>query len=284
MKIRKLILISPLGLALLAALVIAWWFLSDDAWIKGKIEDTVSEMTGRSLSIDGAFALDWSFNPVLTAENIHFSNPSWAVNKNLVKLDNLELSIDLFSLFKDQIMVHYIVTDGLVVALEEHESGANSWEVPFSSEEPVPAVDIPPTGLPIDIGSIKLTGFSLLHEAPDRTVPLDFHLEQMEIIQATNQQLQFKTDGRFGGEQFELAGDLGPLNELVAGGKTSHDVRLTMGEIVLQSQGNIEQSSTLSGANIKLAFSGPEFEWLLTQLALPLISHGDIELRLDLHT
>jgi uncharacterized protein involved in outer membrane biogenesis len=75
MKIRKLIVISPLGLALLAALILAWWFLGDDAWIKGKIEDTVSEMTGRSLSIDGDFAPDWSTSPVLTAEKIHFSNP-----------------------------------------------------------------------------------------------------------------------------------------------------------------------------------------------------------------
>ncbi len=284
MKIRKLIVIAPLGLALLAAVILAWWFLGDDAWIKDKIEDTVSEMTGRSLSIDGDFALDWSTSPVLTAENIHFSNPPWAVNRDLAKLDNLELSIDLFSLFKDQIQVHYITTDGLVIALEEHESGEKSWELSLGSEEPAPVADTAPTELPIRVGSITLADFSLLHEAPGRTVPLDFHLEQLKITQRTDQQIQFVTEGRFGGEQFELAGDLGPLNELVAGGKTSHDVRLAMGEIVLQSQGSIEQFSTLSGANIKLAFSGPEFEWLLTQLALPLFSYGDFDFRLDLQT
>ncbi len=87
-----------------------------------------------------------------------------------------------------------------------------------------------------------------------------------------------------GGEQFDIAGNLGPLNELVAGGKTSHDISMTMGEIILQSQGTIEQSSTLSGANIKLAFSGPEFEWILTQLAMPQFSHGDFDFRLDLQT
>lgn len=284
MKIRKLLVISPIGLVLLAALTIAWWFLGDDAWIKGKIEDTVSEMTGRSLSIDGDFDLDWSTNPVLTAENIHFSNPPWAVNKNLARLDNLELSVDLFSVFKDQIKVHYIAANGLVVALEEHESGEKSWENLSGQDEPGVTAEEPLAELPVNVGRISLTNFSLLHEAPDRKVPLDFHLEQLELTQDVNQQIQLISDGRFGGEQFDLAGNLGPLGELVAGGKTSHDIRLAIGEIVLQSAGNMEQLSRLSGANIKLFFSGPEFEWLLTQLALPQFSYGEFDFRLDVQT
>jgi len=284
MKIRKLLIISPVGVVLMAALAIAWWFLGDDAWVKGKIEETVSKMTGRSLSIDGAFDLDWSSNPILTAEDIRFSNPAWAVNTDLVKLDKLEVSVDLFSLLKDQKRINYIVTNGLVVALEEHESGEMSWEVLSVQEDPADTKASVTAELPISVGRITLTGFSLLHEAPDRLVPLDFHLDQLELVQDTGQQLQFNTEGRFGGKEFELVGDLGPLNELVAGGKTSHDIRMTLGEVVLLSQGNIEQSSTLSGANIKLAFSGPKFEWILTQLALPQFSRGDFDFRLDVQT
>jgi uncharacterized protein involved in outer membrane biogenesis len=284
MKIRKLIIISPLGLVLLVGLVMVWWFLGDDAWVKGKIEGTVSEMTGRSLSIEGPFSLDWSSNPVLTAENIHFSNPGWAVNPDLASFDKLEMSIDLFSIFREPIKVHYVVVNGLVIALEESESGEKSWEIQLPQQEPAPATEVPSTELPVSVDSFTLADFSLLHEAPDRTVPLDFHLEQLKVTTGADQQLQFITDGRLGGEQFDIAGNLGPLNELVAGGKTSHDISMTMGEIVLQSQGTIEQSSTLSGANIKLAFSGPEFEWILTQLAMPQFSHGDFDFRLDLQT
>ena len=284
MKNRKLIVISTLGLVLLAGLVTVWWFLGDDAWVKGKIEDSVAEMTGRSFSIDGAFSLDWSANPVLIAENIHLSNPPWATHPDLARLDKLEVSIDLFSLLGDQIKIHYIAVNGLVIALEEHASGENSWEILSGPEEPAPTSEAPPAELPVTVGRITLDDFSLLHEAPDRTVPLDFHLEQLELTQSADQQLQFVTNGRFGGAPFDVAGNLGPLNELVAGGKTSHDIRLSIGEIVLQSQGNIEQSSTLSGANIKLAFSGPEFEWILTQLALPQFSYGDFDFRLDLQT
>jgi uncharacterized protein involved in outer membrane biogenesis len=284
MKIRKLIIILPLGLVLLAGLVTVWWFLGDDAWVKGKIEETVSEMTGRSLSIEGPFSLDWSSHPVLIAENIHFSNPSWAVNPDLARLDKLEVSIDLFSILGDPIRIDYIVTNGLVIALEERISGEKSWEILPGQDELAPATEAPSAELPISVGRISLADFSLLHEAPDRTVPLDFRLDQLELTQGVDQQIQIVTDGRFGGEQFDLAGNLGPLNELVVGGKTSHDIKLTMGEIVLQSQGSIEQSSTLSGANIKLAFSGPEFEWILAQLALPQFSYGDFDFRLDLQT
>jgi uncharacterized protein involved in outer membrane biogenesis len=284
MKNRKLIIIFPLGLILLVCVAIAWWFIGDDAWVKGKIEDFVSEMTGRTLSIEGPFSMDWSSNPVLAAENIHFSNPDWAINPDLARLSGLEVSIDLLSIFADQIRINYIVMNGLVIALEERESGETSWELALPQQEPAPATDAPPAELPISVDRITLAGFTLLHEAPDRTVPLDFHLEQLELTQDPDQRLQFSTDGRFGGEEFDLSGNLGPLNELVAGGETSHDIKMHMGEIALQSKGSIENSSTFSGANVKLTFSGPEFEWILTQLAMPEFSHGDFDFRLDLQT
>jgi len=284
MKSRKRIIITSLGLLLLVVSITAWWYLANDAWIKGKIEDSVSEMTGRSLSIDGGFSLDWSSNPVLVAEDVHFSNPPWAVNPDLARFDKLEVSIDLFSVFKDQIRINYIAVNGLVIALEEQESGESSWGILPGQEEQVVISEEPSGELPISIGSISLVDFSLLHEAPDRDVPLDFHLAKLALFQNPDQQIQFSTDGRFGGEQFDLVGNLGPLNELVAGGKILHDIKLTLGEIVLQSQGSVEQLSSLSGANIKLAFTGPEFEWILTQLALPQISRGDFDFNLDLQT
>ncbi len=241
-------------------------------------------MTGRSLSIEGAFSLDWSSNPILIAEDIYFSNPPWAKHTDLAKVDKFEVSLDLFSIFKQPIRVNYITVDGLVVALEEHESGETSWDVLPGDVDAGTPDEASTTELPVSIDRLILRDFTLLHEASDRTVPLDFHLEQLELIQTEGQQLEFSTDGRFGGEQFDLAGNLGPINELLAGGKTSHDIRLTLGEVTLQSQGRINQSSTLSGANIKLVFSGPEFEWILTQLALPEFSHGDFDFRLDLQT
>lgn len=290
MKIRKLFIISPIGLVLLVGLVLAWWYLGDDAWIKGKVEETVSEMTGRSLSIDGPFSIDWSTSPVLLAEDIHFSNPSWATHEDLVELDRLELSVDLFSLIKDQTKITYIELDGLVVALEQRahdldeEMFENSWEIEELQSETDTAAAEPDSPLPVIFDRISLTGFTLLHEAPDRTVPLDFYLEQLQLTQGADQKLQINSDGRFGGEQFDVNGSLGPLEAFVAGGKTSHDIRLTLGDIELTSKGSIEQTSTLSGANINLVFSGPEFEWLLTQFAMPQFSHGDFDFKLDLQT
>jgi len=284
MKYRKLIVISPIGLVLLAGLIVAWWFLGDDDWIRGKIEASVSEMTGRSLSIDGAFTVDWSASPVLVAEDIHFSNPPWAVNPDLASLKKLEVSIDLFSLLADQKRINYIVINGLVIALEEHESGQNSWEILTEPEEPAATSEAPLEQLPISVGYISLSDFSLLHEASDRTEPLDFHVGQLELSGGGDQLVRLISDGRLGGEPFDIVGELGPLKEFVLGGETSHDIRLTIGGIVLQSQGSFEQSSTLAGANIKLVFSGPEFEWLLTQLAVPQFSHGDFDFRLDITT
>ena len=284
MKIRKLLIISPVGIILLIGLVMAWWFLGDDAWIKGKVEETVSELTGRSFTVRGDFSIDWSANPVLVAENIHLSNPDWAVNPDLAILDRLELSVDLFSLLSAPRTINYVTLNGLVIALEEHESGEKSWEILLGQEDAASAEEEPPSDLPVSVDQVTLTDFSLLHEAPERTVPFDFRIEQLKLDQNTGQQVHFITNGWFGGEQFDANGNLGPLNEIVTGGHTNHDIRLNMGDIVLQSKGEFEQVSTLAGANVNLVFSGPEFEWILTQFAVPTFSHGDFDFRLNLQT
>ena len=284
MKIRKFIGISLLVFLLAAGLLSVWWLSSGENWVKGKVEASVSELTGRTFSIDGEFSVDLSANPVVTAEAIHLSNPPWALNPDLVRLDKLEVSIELASVFSEPVKINFINLEGLVIALEEQASGEKSWQVLSTRKQAAAPVDEPPAELPVRVGRIKLVDFSLLHEAPKRTVPLDFHLGQLEVTQGADQQLQFTSNGRFGGEPFALAGNLGPLNELASRGKISHDIRLDLGEITLQSSGSIKQLSTFSGANIDLVFSGPEFEWLLTQLALPQFSHGDFNFNLNVRT
>jgi len=284
MKIRKLIITSLLILVLLAGLAIVWWFSSGENWVKAKVEASVTELSGRSFSIDGAFSLDLSANTVLIAENIRLSNPPWALNPDFARLDKLELSIELASVFSEPVRINFINMDGLVIALEQVDSGEKSWDFLSGPEQPSATVDGASTELPVSVGRISLADFSLLHESPGRKVPLDFHLGQLELSQEIDQHVQFTTDGQFGGEKFNVAGNLGPLDELITGGKIDHNIRLALGEIVLQSQGNIEQSSTLSGANINLTFSGPEFEWILSQLALPEFSHGDFDFNLNLRT
>ena len=289
-KIGKVITVVLASLLLLFILLVAWWFLSGEGWLKGKVETSVTEITGRSFFIEGPFNLDMSTNPVLTAENVHLSNPPWAINPNLARLDKLELSINLFSILSDQVKINYVSMNGLVLALEESDAGEKSWEIESAREEAQTTSQAPPASkdpsseFPVSVERITLKDFSLLHEAPDRTKPLDFQIYQLELTQGADQQIQLASNGQFGGEPLNIAGNLGPLNELVKAGSTRHDMRMNLGDIILQSTGSIEQLSTFSGANIDLAFSGPEIEWILTELALPHFSQGDFDFQLDLKT
>ncbi len=284
MKIRKLIVILLLVLVLLAVLLSAWWMLSGERWLKDKVEGSVAELTGRSFSINGAFSVDLSANPLLVAEDIRLSNPDWARNPDLARLDSLEVSLELASILSKPVRLNFINLDGLVIALEERDSGEKSWEFPSEPAEPSGTTDDSSSELPVSVGHVSLTGFSLKHESPERTAPLDFRLSQLDLTQKADWQIFIDTDGQFGGEQFGLDGNMGPLDALVAGGKVGHEIRLNVGDIVLESRGHVEQLETLSGANIDLAFSGPEFEWITTQLALPTFSHGDFDFKLNVRT
>ncbi|SET67838.1 hypothetical protein SAMN05216326_1609 [Nitrosomonas marina] len=75
MAIFKWIVIVLLSLLLLIAAVIA---LMDWNWARDYAVRQLSEITGRTLDIEGDMDIDWSLTPHIRLEHIRLENASWS--------------------------------------------------------------------------------------------------------------------------------------------------------------------------------------------------------------
>jgi hypothetical protein len=285
MKRFILITLTALLVLLLATTATVFWLLHDQDWIKGEVQELVTDLTGRQFLIDGPLEISLSAHPVVEAQDLSLANAQWAEKNEMVRLDSLRVSFDLFSLFSDQFGIHYIEADGLAVNMVKNDQGEANWDL-FPSETDEEAElepQAPPDKLPYRVGRITLRDFSLSHDAPGRKEPLDASLTELKAVKLENEQIDLSARGSLDGLPLQLDGHIGPLNHLLLGGEMDGKLELSLGDIRLHYQGHVEDSLTFDGIDVAFNFSGPEFAWVTDELGIPDFSSGkfDFELLVD---
>lgn len=73
------------------------------SWISGYLSRTVSELTGRQLTIGGELQIDWGLEPQVRVTDVRLDNPDWADQPRMARIDELVLQIDLRGLVRGKI-------------------------------------------------------------------------------------------------------------------------------------------------------------------------------------
>lgn len=94
---------------------------------KGEIEGIVLRETGRQLKLNGDAKLGISLIPTVVVNDVTFSNPEWANNPYMAKLERLEVKFAILPLLKKQIIVDKLILQKPEIYLETAKDGANSW-------------------------------------------------------------------------------------------------------------------------------------------------------------
>ena len=94
---------------------------------KGYIEDIVMRETGRQLKLNGDARLGISLIPTVEVSDVTFSNPEWANNPYMAKLESLEVKFAILPLLKKQIVVDKLILQKPEIYLETAKDGTNSW-------------------------------------------------------------------------------------------------------------------------------------------------------------
>ena len=114
-----------LSLILLIAVVLA---LFDWNWVRGPIMRAASDKTGRELVIHGDLKvkLGWPTARVSTS-GLTFANPPWAKEKQMITVENLQVSVDVPQLFRRNVILTEVWLGQAVIFLEESEDGRRNW-------------------------------------------------------------------------------------------------------------------------------------------------------------
>lgn len=135
----KILLIS-LG-AVLALCGLGIWYVSssiDQAKLIQLLNSSVKDATGRDLKISGPVQLTFFPSVGIVAQDISLSNASWAVDPQMLKVQQLELDIQLLPLFLKRVEINRINLSGIDAHLQANAAGIGNWifTAPLAQGEP----------------------------------------------------------------------------------------------------------------------------------------------------
>ena len=153
---RRFLLRFLLVLLVLAAITTGagWYLLHDEAFVKSRLKAASLRYAGRELTLQGHVTLDPGRVTTLEAENVHFANPDWAGEPDMVSIGHIRISIDLASLFSDPIVFPVLDLKDCRVSLLKRKDGSANWQMgrkKKSSDAPKP----PRTNFPVRLDELQ---------------------------------------------------------------------------------------------------------------------------------
>ena len=108
--------------------VIFWIAVSGWNWARGPIQSLALEKTGRELVIGGDLSVHWGWPPPhIKAASVTFANPPWAKEKQMLKVDQIDIILNLAELLHQRLAVPPVHLVPPTVFLERTAEGRKTW-------------------------------------------------------------------------------------------------------------------------------------------------------------
>ena len=125
LRVRQIIRFSSyLAVALLLLLLLPFMLVVfQPSLVQAPLTQAISLITGRQFQIEGAFHLEPSFQPHLTASRVTLANAPWAKVPQLIEIEHIQVSVDLIALFRGSIRLPTLQIAGATINLEQNAAG-----------------------------------------------------------------------------------------------------------------------------------------------------------------
>lgn len=95
---------------------------------KSEIETTASDLSERTVKINGDLSLTILPSPAFSAENVSVSNVQGGEADNFVTLKSVDVNVAFFPLLSGEVQVKKLILIEPIIALEVDENGKGNWE------------------------------------------------------------------------------------------------------------------------------------------------------------
>lgn len=242
--------------------------------VEAMAKQAVYDKTGRTLGIGAAHVMLWpSIGVRLT--NVTLSNPSWANNKQMLALGELDVSLALKPLLDKRVEVRHFTIKKPVVDLEVAADGRNNWT--FVSAKPsAPAADKEtgqasaakgglPEGVTVTLGKFEIEGGALGFSDARKSVR--YALKNLSVaVTWPTLESAFQADGAFdyNGTRVNVAASFDTPLALLRGKTSTGDVRLTSRTLNAALSGNFSAAGVFFSGNgdVKISNLGDVLTWL----------------------
>jgi len=215
----------------------------------------------------------------LTAANIHISGPEWADRNDLIAVGSLKLTLDTSSFFEDIVVIEYLQVDRLELNLETDADGMGNWisanAPPAEHQETDKA-----GGDPVVIfNNVQINDAHLRFRNGVKDIEHNLHIASLDQIQQSDGMLQLTLKGALNDRPVEIAGSVGPYENLLAGQDVSYTGSGHFGTLGFSGNGQIDDMRKPKRPQFNLEMQGPNIDKITAMLGLDDLGNGDFLLR-----
>lgn len=270
MRVLKWIGFGLVGLAALAVVAVLVW---DWNWFRGYAARAGSDATGRTVSIDGDISVDLGWVSSVRVGGIRLANADWAKRPDMVKIEAVDLDIDLRELLRGRVVLPRLHLTKPEIALERAADGRPNWEMGPSTGAAAVEATVPDDRreFPV-IGRLRIDEGVLAYAAPADRIDLEAKVSTASGEGGDGRE-EVRLDGRgsFVGDPFEVrlrAGSLLSLRESDA--PYPIDLYAKIGRTVIKAQGTAADPLQLVGPDFRLSVEGADMADLFPIFQIPL--------------
>ncbi len=253
------IVLAPLVLAAVFIVIFGW------NWLRGPIERTMTEKTGRVLTINGDLTLHFGWPlPRVGAADVTFANPPWASEKQMVAADAVEITFNLPQLLRRNIVLTEVRLERAVVFLEQGTEGRKNWLLDLDQKDEDARIRV--DRLTIDRGTL---GYD---DAQQKTsIRSELSTVNTAAGGATGAGVAFNARGQYKGLALKAAGNGGPVLAL-RDESTPYALKIdaTLGSTRVQADGTITSLLKFTAIDMQLALKGDNLDRLFPLLGITL--------------
>lgn len=242
------ILLGALGLA-----VVVFVTLFDINQLRGPISREISRQLGRPFAIRGDLAVDWSWTPKLTVNDIVLDNAPWSRQPAMFTLDRAEVSLRIPELWHGHLVLPEIRLVKPRVLLEKSAKGQANWEFKPTA---TPSAPLNPRWFP-KIDRLLVEDGRFLYRDPVTDTDLDVNLATA-LGAGNDRALTLDGQGRLRKERFTLEARGGAITTLWAGDKPFPvALEIAYGPTRAKVSGSFAEPLRLLGPELRFEARGP---------------------------
>jgi hypothetical protein len=272
MRWRRITFWFTFSILALLVLGLSWLWTADLGVFKPQLERLVSEELGQEFVIDGEMHVDLARHTTLVAEELRFVNPSWAEDEHMISVARLEVTIDLWSLFRGLLLIERLDLDDTRILLANPGHSEPNWEPLrywlFEVE----------TTIEVLFGIIDIDRLQLRLESVERDRPLNLEVHTFDQVYRDDAFLDLGLDATLDGKVVRLDGEVGTWDALLAGEDVRFDAEAVLDTFEFSARGRIDDLADPVRPELEFRAFGPDIDDLTRLLGLGEEGQGDIKL------
>ena len=211
-RLRRIALWGSVSLLTLVLLAASFIWMADLGFIRPKVEQILTDLTGRQFEIRGGLEVDAGNRVIAVARDVRWENADWDGPDQMLTVGYAEVHLDLWALLGRRVEIEYVEVSNADVVLSRQKDGPFNWDVFGSDAEAKADSDGP--GWSFLLRQVDIDDVRVVLTSPRRDRPIRLNVARLDQRHRDDDILELDFTGTLGDRDASFRGETGPWSAI----------------------------------------------------------------------